>query len=406
MIYDNYTIFSNVRIFCKDGTYYADPLWEKDIYEHSLYINNLSICCPVKHVNIIDNNLHKIRNIEFIQIIRISFDVGWLYVLINLFPNFLKVFYALRKSKIVHSGAAGWPIPVSYYILFCRMFLRFQWIVVVESSFWLVVDGKRSSLRKRIFSPVHLFLVRRCLKACDARIFTQDWYRRLFFGGTENCLIAPAIWVDASQVIRDQESAQRQTGMSKRLRVLFPARLVAEKGVDTILEAIRLLRDRVKDLDRGLDFDIIGAGPMLDVCRSAAGEGNVRVRVLDPVPYGKPFFHLLREYHTIVIANRNMEQPRIIFDAFSQGVCCISTRTEGVIDIIEEGSTGALFDIDDPVALADILISAMGDTSSLIDMGTNARRYVSAYSHRKMHQTRETFLATTLQLSQTNSQHI
>ncbi|MCQ6497982.1 glycosyltransferase family 4 protein, partial [Vibrio parahaemolyticus] len=89
-----------------------------------------------------------------------------------------------------------------------------------------------------------------------------------------------------------------------------------------------------------------GMGPLADECRrfAQAHKGRIQVRFLDPVPYGAPFFELLRSYHGMVLANRQDEQPRVIFDAFSQAVPVIATRTRGICDIVTE-DTALLYDV-------------------------------------------------------------
>ena len=46
---------------------------------------------------------------------------------------------------------------------------------------------------------------------------------------------------------------------------------------------------------------------------------NVQLAVPGTVPYGPEFFAVLREHHLMVVTDRTAEQPRNIYDAFSQG---------------------------------------------------------------------------------------
>lgn len=109
--------------------------------------------------------------------------------------------------------------------------------------------------------------------------------------------------------------------------VLFAGRLTHDKGVEVLLEAIRLLRSR----GRRVGVDIIGDGPPRDVCKGTATlAGTSAVKVLDPVPYGDPFFALLQRYHAVVVPSLGQEQPRILFDAFSQAVPVIASGTDGI----------------------------------------------------------------------------
>jgi glycosyltransferase involved in cell wall biosynthesis len=243
------------------------------------------------------------------------------------------------------------------------------------------------------------------LRTADARIFTQDGYRRFFGIEKQGSLIAPAVWVDESNIISHAEQTKRLEGLPKdTVHLLFPARLVPDKGSDLVLAAVSrvelLLKERYESAPFRIRVDLIGAGPLEKDCRDFAAHhhGAIEVRFLDPVPYGKPFFLLLGTYHAIVLANRQEEQPRVIFDAFSQGVPVISSRTSGVCDIVKEGQNALLYDVDNADGLAQQILAFAADTALRQELSWNALDSVQGYSHLGMHQTREKFLKETLAL--------
>jgi glycosyltransferase involved in cell wall biosynthesis len=139
--------------------------------------------------------------------------------------------------------------------------------------------------------------------------------------------------------------------------------------------------------------DIIGEGERREAClRAAADLRSVRLSVLEPVPYGKPFFELLRGYHAVLVPSLSDEQPRIVFDASSQAVPVIATDTDGLRPHVAHGRTGWLVPAGDVPALAAAVARASHAPSELRAMGLAALRVSRGVTHQVMHRTRSHLL--------------
>ncbi|SHM62365.1 Glycosyltransferase involved in cell wall bisynthesis [Roseovarius litoreus] len=405
MIRGPYTLFTRIPVYLSDdGRLFADQLWCKDLELHTEYIAPFALCCPVLPLTAAPEDAIEVRSLTSNQVVSLRQDGGLKSTLSNFFPNFRTVFAAVRLSRVVHSGGAGWAFPLSFYILPLSLIFRFQWVMVIESSFWMKPVARRPSIREWLTHHVHSVLLRACLRRADARIFTQEAYRRYFDIETERSLIAPAVWVDEDNIISNREQLLRLAELpDDDIRILFPARLVKDKGIDIVLDAIEyaeeLLIDNPLAEGKRITLDIIGSGPLADVCRRFAEShrGIIKVGFRPPLPYGAPFLNLLREYHAVLLANRQQEQPRVIFDAFSQGVPVISSATSGVCDIVHEGQDALLFDVENAQDLAQQIqaFSTSADLRRSLAMNTLAA--VRGRSHASMHRLREDFLASTLQ---------
>jgi glycosyltransferase involved in cell wall biosynthesis len=189
--------------------------------------------------------------------------------------------------------------------------------------------------------------------------------------------------------------------MSGPTRLIFPARLLPEKGVDTVLSAIERW-DALYGSEAGppVELDIIGEGSLAEQCRAfvAARDPAVRLRMrfLDQIPYGPAFFDLLRGYSAAIVANRQAEQARIMFDVMAQGLPVLASDTTGNRAVIEDGKTGAIFPVDDADALATLIERAARDPMWLAAMGRTALATARGYSHSAMHRDREAFLQRTI----------
>ena len=406
MITQPYTLFIRISVFIDpDGLVYSTELWAHDLKEHLLYIDDLRLCSPVMYGKKPPEGWVVIPGLHADKVYALREDRGLASVVFNLVPNFLVVAQAASKTTIAHCGLAGWAFPLSYYLLLIRPFRNFKWIVVMESSFWMKPVGKRATLRVSLRHHINLFLSRACMRRADIRIFTQSWYRDILLqGSTHNTLVNEAVWVKEQDVLSTADFEVRASTATGPTRLLFPSRFVAEKGVGTLLAAITELDQRIaKQTDfPGLVIEVIGSGPMEEEVRAfiaQRSEGPVQVSFLDPVPYDAGFFTLLGRYDAIIVANLMEEQPRIIYDGFSQGVPCIASRTSGVVQVVANGETGVLFSPGSHSELANCLIEAATDRSALIEMGRRAIAVARSRTHEGMHRDRAKFLADTLELA-------
>jgi glycosyltransferase involved in cell wall biosynthesis len=100
------------------------------------------------------------------------------------------------------------------------------------------------------------------------------------------------------------------------------------KGVSVLLEALRIL-DR-----RGIPVDvrIYGRGLLHDECVAVARQLNrgVTLTMGGLLDYGEAFFEMLRDHDLLVAPSVSDEQPRIIYDCFSQALPVIASDTPGL----------------------------------------------------------------------------
>ncbi len=393
-----YVLFTRIPVVkTGDGRLYCDPLWEKDLRLHLEYIEDFSLCCPMEVSDAVDG-LCEITDLPLRRIHALRRDRGWISVFRNILPNFLVVAEACKNADIVHSGGAGWAFPLSYYLLLLRRRYSFQWVMLIESSFWRLGTGERRTFRRLVEHYLHGAMLKRCVKSADARIFTQSFYRDLFLDKErKRTLINPAIWLDTGHIVGKEEVQHRHEERAGRpLSILYPARLVEEKGVLIVLDALESLSRRGVELK----LTIMGDGPLAPRCRDAEKRhhGMLEVSYLEPVPYGQPFFDQLSGYDFVLVPNLNQEQPRVVFDAFSQGVAIIGSDTMGIRDITSE-SDALLFSVGDPSSLAKVVAVATEQPDLALSMGLSALESLQGRTHRRMHADRLRFLSEILTIA-------
>lgn len=394
MISGRYLLLSHIPLYrLPGGSYATDLLWAHDLSRHFDYIPDLFLCSPI-----VDRQGMAEAWVE-VDALRGGGRVrplrprgGWFSVLRNLFTDFADVRLATRDADIVHAGTAGWPFPLAFYLLPFRSRRRFRWIMVMESSLWL--PSERDGFLKRNTNRIIEVLVRRCMEAADIRIVTNRWYRDEFAAGDKPTLVAPAVWVTKDNLRTSFGPEDEALFASIPLRVIMATRLVPEKGIATFLAALeRIDADRTWTMPP-IRATILGEGPLRPAALEAAARmgSNVHLSVPGTVPYGPEFFAVLREHHLMVVTNRTAEQPRNIYDAFSQGRGVLSTLTSGTADAIDLSGGGETFAVDDAAALEALLRRYAAQPSLARAVGLRALAFAATRTHHGMHAEREAFL--------------
>ena len=398
MIIKPYILFTRIPIVKNQlGRIFCDPLWAKDLKLHLDYIKDFQMCCPVVYGNDV-KGLEDITDYGIKHIFEIRKDYGFGSVAKNLLPNLAGVIKACKNASIVHSGGAGWAFPLSFYLLLLRPFFSFQWVIVIESSFWMLNKGEKITLRKLISHYAHKIILTQCVRRADARIFTQSFYRTYFLKAETDCtLIAPATWIDKTNLVSPDRVKKRHLDRKgETVQMIFPARLTEDKGVFVLFDAI----EHLKNLDVAVNITIMGTGELAEDCKAFALKdfGNIKVTYRDPVEYGSEFFNILYNADVILIPNLKEEQPRIVFDSFSQGVGVIASDTSGILDITIDGENAIICKRGDPQSLAKAIYQAVENPGLVLQMGLNGLNFVQGKTHLQMHLDRQQFFAHALNL--------
>ncbi len=387
------------------GRRYLDKLWVKDLIEHFKYLENFTLASPCRYESPPEDTILLDGNPAFarVKFIDLPTSNSTLEGLTSLPRSFFKLWKAVGEADIVHGSVAGWPIPDGWLLTpIVRLRQKF-FLIIVESAFWRLAPNSPKSFRARIRARLAERINRWCINNTDLAIFTQDQYRRSLLTNTsKQGYVINASWIDDSIVMSAREAQEiwtrKLSKYGKELRVLFVGRLTLAKGVRVLLDAMQLLGQQGVPIR----LDILGQGDLLAECQKASRDSQlpVHIQVLGTISYGPQFFDLLKDYHAIVIPTISDEQPRIVYDAYSQGVPVLGTATDGMRACVDDGETGKLVDLNNPIALANLLQWASENPEQLARMGLAGLKTAMTLTHEEMHRRRWKILLQTLNASQ------
>lgn len=165
------------------------------------------------------------------------------------------------------------------------------------------------------------------------------------------------------------------------VRMLFVGRIVYQKGLDLLLQALSGLGDR------NWQLDLVGDGPRLADLRQQARQlglsGNVKFRgwlSRDQLPGA------LSTANLFVYPSRHEGMPNAVLEAMASGLPVLATRIAGNEELITE-ETGVLVPSNDVEALRSGLKALLPDAPRRERMGAAARKRAAAeYSWRRIAQ--------------------
>lgn len=388
-----YLLVVNIEVYCDElGHIYLDYLWYKDLKKHLGYLQNFTLACPCVYekppaelMDLMDDPLFAEMSIILLPRPRNYLQAIWL-----LTPAIIKLWQAVELSEIVHTGIAGWPIPLGWLATAIAK-LKGKYILInVESAPWRLKAGITASFRSRMEAIIWEKIGNWCVNNSDLALFTQSEYQEsLLTKRQDQAYVTPASWIDEDIILTEEKAVQtwnQKIADSSHLILIFAGRLVAEKGLLVLLNAMNILKEKGVPVT----LDILGEGELLEVCKEAsnAHSATTQINVLGTVSYGPDFFNLLQNYHAIAVPSLSDEQPRIVYDAYSQAIPILASNTAGLRNVVQDNLTGKLIASNDVNALVDLLESSWHNLQQLKVMGMNSLDIARGMTHQKMHDQR------------------
>lgn len=370
-----------VEVYEHEGVQYLDQLWAQDLRRHAAYIPDLTLVCysapgiPAQAVKISDCPL-----LSRVRLVLVPKPRNTAHAVRTLPATMRTLWRATRGKEVVHSGVAGWPIPSSWLLLPMQLVRGFLSVIVVESAFWRSLE--KNTLARRAWRAFNERMNAVCLRLAHLPIFTSEGYRRSLLG-SRAAMVRPAAWIQADGILSDLE-AELATRSRDGLRLVFAGRLDHNKGLPWLVQAL----DR-QQIPGTIELDVFGAGPMQEWVRGAQVDSpDLRIRYMGTLPYGPQFFAALRGYDALVLPTLTDEQPRILFDAYSQGLPVIGSRTDGVVDYLRDGEHGTSFAVHDEVELASAITRFASLRQHWPQLAQNCLTMARRCTHESMHRER------------------
>ena len=188
--------------------------------------------------------------------------------------------------------------------------------------------------------------------------------------------------LDLKRFLAPKTAPSRRDGSDRDdpVRLLSVGRAVEKKGFAVLIEALASLPDTLH-----WRWASIGAGPLQPELQRLAAQRGIADRVdWRGAQDQKAVLAAYRSADLFVLPSLVGQDgdrdglPNVLMEAQSQGLCCLSTRTSGIPELIDHLKTGILVAPGDVGALAGALLDLIVDRDRRRDYGASGRERVCA----------------------------
>jgi glycosyltransferase involved in cell wall biosynthesis len=162
-----------------------------------------------------------------------------------------------------------------------------------------------------------------------------------------------------------------------RFELLFAGRLIREKGIFDLLEAVARMRTRERT-----HVTIAGEGPESMALRAKAEELGLADAVTMTGHLGERELGLLYERADVFVLPTYFGEglPTVLLEAMGHGLPIITTRLRGAADHLVAGDNAVFVEPRDPDALASALDAMLADADASAEMGERNRLKVTEFA--------------------------
>lgn len=206
-----------------------------------------------------------------------------------------------------------------------------------------ILNAQKQSLFRRLYALSIALNIRWAqnwlISIADGVFVTGKGLLPLVKGRHSNVHVGTASWIRRSELLPTLAVEAKIAAIVKRrdCSLCIATRFEPMKGVHLGIEALAILKRR--QIEQDLRLVIMGTGNELEaLCQNVDELGMAAfVQFAGTFDYPQPFLSEISKHDIMLLTNLNDEQPRIIFDAASQGVIPICPDSEAyrVFDLPE-----------------------------------------------------------------------
>ncbi|MFW9987572.1 MAG: glycosyltransferase family 4 protein [Candidatus Odinarchaeota archaeon] len=165
-------------------------------------------------------------------------------------------------------------------------------------------------------------------------------------------------------------------GISKDIDILFIGRLSIEKGIDILIDSIKLLIQKRRIL-------IIGRGPLKKELQAYARQVRQHEIIFEGFVNHDSLPHYINRSKIVVTPSRSESQASVPLESMSCGVPVIASRASGMEDSIDHKKSGWLLRENKPDILAQQIEEVIDNESLLSEIGLSALKKSEFFSQKK-----------------------
>ena len=309
-------IVSPIPVSMVNGNYQSLDLWVKDLETNLEYVSSLAILAPRANEPI-ESSRPIPPNIKVIFQDQVSTEFD--------FANLISQF------DVVSVGVGGPASRMKTALRAASATKQANRCVIASITSNRVkttlMNSQGKHWIKKLKANLVAFSIRRTtnklVSMADGVVVIGEGVRQSMQLTHTNVYVETASWIDEDEIISDIAFEEKIAQLSLP-KAIIATRLEPMKGVHLAIEALEHSKKLVKTLPSLTmpTLSILGKGPALENLITMVQANQLQnVVTFDGLrTYPDEFFAELRNFELVLLTNLNEEQPRLIFDAISQGL--------------------------------------------------------------------------------------
>ncbi|MBR1396010.1 MAG: glycosyltransferase family 4 protein [Selenomonadaceae bacterium] len=298
------------------------------------------------------------ENLNGIDLVRLHAPFRWLEIIIRLLTTHrdVDVFYIIGTPKF-----AVWAV------LFAKLFNKPITLALTGKA---EIFDKNKNWRNKIFST------------CNAYIATTHEIQRGFIelGGIDaNKITVLAHGIDTNKYPKSNTKLKRELKVKHNLDadtkvLLFCARVVINKGIDTVMKFWKTIHDKRP----AAKLFVVGGGrtEIIAELKELSKQLDDSIMVVGEVDKPQEYYQMADVY---VFPSRHEGLPTSLIEAMSSGLPAVVSDIGGCDDLIFDDDTGYRVYSEDANGFAEKILMLFNDDKLRQSLGDNAAEYVRAH---------------------------
>jgi len=279
--------------------------------------------------------------------------------------NRLRAIYQQEKPDLVHHFTVK---PVLYGSISARL-ERVTGIVNCITGLGYIFLS--SDLKAHLIRPLAKILYRLTLRSSNCRVIFENESDREYFikrklVQLEKSHLIAGVGVDIEQFTVLPEPPGAPV-------IVFPARMLWDKGVGVLVEAARILQARQKVHVVLVGMPDPGNPTSIDEAMLRRWEQE---KIIEYWGWRDDMSAVFQQSHIVTLPSMYEGVPTALLEAAACGKPLVATDIPGCRAIVKDGITGLLVPVNDPLALANALDKLVKDPNLRQRMGTAGRKLV------------------------------
>lgn len=345
-------VINDAKIYKNNGELFAKDTYPIFIKEISKHFAKVTMCSPIieksftdikKYSKFLSDNQKS--NMECVSSFPYDSFIDYfkkLYKIPILTPKFVKL---VKKSDAVLLRTNG--LNIFFVAIICIYYSKPIFPYVVGYPEHVAKTGSKYKSPLIFFlGKLHTLCIKWLIRKASANLFVSEYLmNKLGMDKKDNQYVVYTNLVKSRDI-----SYKSNDVLNKKYRLVFVGRLAHEKGLNYLIEAIKLL------INNGtyVELCIIGDGNEKEKLESLCEELDIKqyCKFLGFISYGRKLNKVYQDSDIFVLPSLSEGIPKVLLEAMANGLPIIASDVGGIPEIIKDMENGILVTPKSPEVIA------------------------------------------------------